>query len=418
MTSTTSTIAPPSVRYHHLDALRAVLMLAGIFVHAGTLGQSKLFDDIQYASGLVRMEGFFAVSGFLGAMLILKYGGSTAVRRRFRSLGVPLIAGLLILNPVTYYLVFEFHNSDASLSAMLAGDATSAAGPQVWHFHLWFLFVLLAYAALGGILVRLAQRVAPFLEPLAKQRRTVVILAAAIAVTAVSVGGRVAFGVVSGPIADGPYYYVLRSIVDYLGFYALGVLLFCSPALMRKFTGVNVPMLLLGALCVFGAARVAGDVGGRLGNALPIAAEEVFAVAFVAAALQIAAWLVPERRPAVSWLSDASYSVYLLHYLTIYVLATVLVKVFAVDTWFMLLIAALTFAVTFAIHQYVISRSTTLRFLLNGKPWRTKPASSGVAVPASCFRPSAIPGRGGVALSLSRARGAGPRPRLPPSTST
>ena len=95
----------PAKRYFHLDALKGVMILWGIPVHASTVGTSVFFDKVAEVSGWVRMEAFFIISGFLSYMLIKRYGAQPIMRRRLTAVGIPLLSVLILLNPLTNYLI-------------------------------------------------------------------------------------------------------------------------------------------------------------------------------------------------------------------------------------------------------------------------------------------------------------------------
>jgi len=116
------------------------MMMWGILVHTGTLGDSAFFDGATWLSGLVRMSAFFIVSGFLSYMLVERYGARTTVIKRILSVGVPFITCLVLLNPVTNYLIYCYHNPSIPLLEYLrTGGTEKAKGPMVWSLHLWFL---------------------------------------------------------------------------------------------------------------------------------------------------------------------------------------------------------------------------------------------------------------------------------------
>jgi peptidoglycan/LPS O-acetylase OafA/YrhL len=170
----------PPPRYHGLDALRAVMMLLGVLLHAcqyylsTTLMRgfdfrdhrtSPVCDVIFLGIHTYRMQVFFVMAGFFAALLCARRGIKGLWSNRWKRVGLPLILGWPILfAPV--------------LSAFLFGCAKNAgypAWPTVWNWwrtgeipwiedwrpiyslfligplHLWFLYALLWFYAAATV---------------------------------------------------------------------------------------------------------------------------------------------------------------------------------------------------------------------------------------------------------------------------
>lgn len=100
-------------RYHFLDGLRGVAMLLGLVLHAAisfvgfeawpavdVKSDPDLFNPILDAIHGFRMPLFFLVSGFFTAMMFRKRGLRGLVKQRRLRIGVPLVAGVLIVAPL------------------------------------------------------------------------------------------------------------------------------------------------------------------------------------------------------------------------------------------------------------------------------------------------------------------------------
>ncbi|WP_163550441.1 glucans biosynthesis protein MdoC [Candidatus Frankia nodulisporulans] len=382
------TTAPPAgdVHYHHLDALRGMFMLVGVFVHVSTLGHDRVFRGIAYASGLFRMQGFYLISGFLSAMLIGKYGAARTVRRRVAAVGAPLLSTLVLFNPATLWLTYNFHNDpNVSFPGFLRGQTIPhPQGELHWTLHLWFLIVLLVYVLCTPAVVVILSRVVPtaaFRQATAGRLRTMTTIVMAMLVfTIVLRGGRRA--VIEPVLGTGTVGELARFTLEFLPYYCLGALLYLDRTRLLAHFQRPAPVL----LAVSGLALLAGDRGwvAQLGTGTGLVlTDTVFSIALVATMFAVGAWLVPGPHPAARYLADASYTVYLFHFFFIYVLATL----FGFDTslhWpTMLLLALLTIAVTLAIHQFLILRSAFLRKMFNGKFPARAGGSGRAAAPAA-----------------------------------
>ena len=126
---------PADSRRHDLDALRAVAMLLGIFLHASLAyvpGIPWPVQDTQPAPWLgllflaihgFRMPLFFLVSGFFTAMLWQRRGPWAMLAQRYKRVFVPLLVGFCTLLPF-----FDWVSKHAP-GAAAAGAPTVPAGP-------------------------------------------------------------------------------------------------------------------------------------------------------------------------------------------------------------------------------------------------------------------------------------------------
>ncbi|CAO5235698.1 glucans biosynthesis protein MdoC [Frankia sp. AgKG'84/4] len=358
------------VHYHHLDALRGMFMLIGVFVHASTLGHDTFFHGIAYASSLFRMEGFFLISGFLSVMLVQKYGAGKAVRRRLAAVGTPLVCTFLLLNPVTLWMTYNFHNNpDISFLDFIRGRTIPHPEGELHPMlHLWFLGVLLVYALCTPAIVTLMSRLvatSAFARATeGRLRMMTAIISGVVAITIVLHGARRA--VVEPVLGASTAGDLVKFTLEFLPFFTLGVLLYLDRSRLLPLYQRPAPVL----LAVSGAALLAahkGWVPGLASGTGLVLSETVVSIALTATLFAIGAKLVPGPRASVRYLADASYTVYLFHFFWIYIFATLL-RLHPTLHWpQMLLVTMLTIAMTLAIHHFLIMRSAFLRKIFNGK---------------------------------------------------
>jgi glucan biosynthesis protein C len=359
-------------RFFHLDALRACLMFWGILVHTSTVAPSKFFRGCAEVSGLVRMEAFFIISGFLAYMLLQKYGGAKTVKKRLVAIGVPFVAALVLLNPVTNYLVFQYHNHSLPFADYLAGKGTEGGeGPMNWHLHLWFLVALFVYSLLAPFLGR---AVDAFLKGSGHNaRRTHFLgdefkfLAICVAVAVACLASRVGFELVK-PLLPAEARYVVRSVGNFLPFYTLGMVLFASTGLRAVFSKVHWIQVVLSCGLLFAVHHYAGPNPGRFAEVSILAVQSYVALSLSSLLFWLAEKLVTRESPTVRFLSDSAYSVYLFHFLAIYLFAFLFRDAVPQVNGLLTLIAAATFGTLICLHAFVIRRVPVLAFLFNGKP--------------------------------------------------
>lgn len=155
-------VRPAREREHHWDAIRALLMLLGIPYHValayqGGEGQTWIVNAHQGMAGLgaiaefihlFRMPAFFIIAGYFAALLLVRRTPGQWLAGRARRLGIPLLAALMLLNPIVNYA--------CELSNFAPGDAwrswlnNSAKSAGYWIRHLWFLIVLLYFCAIAA----------------------------------------------------------------------------------------------------------------------------------------------------------------------------------------------------------------------------------------------------------------------------
>lgn len=361
---------PASPRFFHLDALRAALMFWGILVHTSTLDPDNgVFRSFAIVSGLVRMEAFFVISGFLAYMLLKKYGAKVTVKKRLLAIGIPFVTALVLLNPLTNHLIYNYHNSPISFADYLAGKGTDGAdGPMNWHLHLWFLLALFIYSLLAPAAERLVDKGLAAVK-VSIRPPGLAFLAMSAGVMGGCLAARVGFELVKDALPVSSHY-VVRSIGNFLPFYVLGMLLFAAPRLRDVFSDLRWIQLVISCSLLFEATRRFGPDPGRLEEVVILCLQGYVAMTLSSLLFWVAGKWVRGESELARRLSDSAYSVYLFHFLSIYVFAHLL-RGFVPGSMLLLgLVAVLTFVTTLFLHRCLIHRVPVLALLFNGKPLR------------------------------------------------
>jgi glucan biosynthesis protein C len=354
----------PATRNEGLDAWRALLMAAGIFVHGSTLlAPDALLLFVQTVSHLFRVGTFDALAGYLAAVAIGRHGGVPWLMRRLRQVGVPLLFGLVWICPLIPVLI------------ALGPVERPLPLPFEWH-HLWFLAGLLAYSPLAVALDAADRRwnLAPRLcerygheKPRARLFLLMVVVTAA---TCQEVGAVVLRVVVSPDWAERLSNAPL--IPGYAPLFAFGFVMARCERLRRRlvtdcrFATAVLALLVLGEL----GWGWSGWASAALGHGL----RATFS-ALVSAAAPLLVFILVLRSSllirtlplAVRRIADASYTIYLVHFPIIVAVNAQLARV----AWSPLTKYAI--AVTLAawlgyrFHTHVVKRSTVAAFLFNGR---------------------------------------------------
>jgi len=173
-------------RIHSLDAMRAILMLLGVYFHLSlayvTFGDgsegwvkdpnstSPFFDFIFAALHYFRMHGFFMIAGFFGSLLYHKRGSKKMMSNRFKRILLPLfvmIAPIKML--IAYFRNFSFQRNEGfSILESLSRGFSIFELPDRWELlpsdtaHLWFLNYLFFMSLFAYLLKLLVNKYARF----------------------------------------------------------------------------------------------------------------------------------------------------------------------------------------------------------------------------------------------------------------
>jgi len=173
----TPAVAPSAaVRYYGLDALRAIMMLLGLVLHAVvsymhvSIGDVWPFRDPSTHGAwtrlllfihVFRMPIFYVMAGFFAALLLERRGTVSMVRNRTTRILVPFVIGWIILVPLVGW-GFDFANAAKGATLAKAWNTVSAA-PLLKEYidstiHLWFLYYLTMFYAVSLVLDALVRR--------------------------------------------------------------------------------------------------------------------------------------------------------------------------------------------------------------------------------------------------------------------
>lgn len=165
-------------RYHALDALRGMMMLGGVLLHAccaySTLpdvwwlkdrDQSAALDALILFIHHFRLPVFFVMSGFFAAMLMEKRGWQGFLENRTARLMLPMLLGMVLLSPILRAgralggLIGDGQELWTGMSSWLVREWSNRHLDQA---HFWFLetlfWICVLAAPLSGTLNRLRGR--------------------------------------------------------------------------------------------------------------------------------------------------------------------------------------------------------------------------------------------------------------------
>ncbi|WP_367871474.1 acyltransferase family protein [Luteolibacter sp. Populi] len=283
-------------RYVYLDAMKGLMILWGIPVHACVVSHSKFFKLVSDISNCVRMEAFFMISGFLTYMLVKRYGAGTIMRKRTVAVGLPLLSVVALLNPFTNWLILKYKGGAAVPG--LKDFFTGQIPPELyhaditwgWHLHIWFLVVLLTLASMSGPIMTAIDRALAWSRPrLARLPDEVLLFLVALVAIGCVVAARIGYEAAVKPYTHESFHYLLRMVGYYFGFFALGMAMYASPRVLGIFTRchwiqlfVSCGLLWAARLWKSGFAEGSHSIAKKMAELVNLAAEAYLAVIAVA----------------------------------------------------------------------------------------------------------------------------------------
>lgn len=358
-----------------LDNWRALLMLAGIFLHATTVQDvdRPLFVLIEKTSSNFRMGTFFAVAGLLSLLALRKRGPEAWLARRSFQIGVPMLFGLCVLAPLMSTFSC-WHRLGVALPGL----------PEFGWWHFWFLVDLLAFAPLTFWLYRVDQMHGLFagIDKWVEVRRpsvTLILLAMGATATAgVLLLGQIAAE--AGPLAE-PIW-AAHQVVAYAPLYAFGVLLAGSPVLFHRVIERTGPAFTVLAL-VFGiclASRLLPGGGAGLYDR-PSSLLNIVTACLCPPAVTVlilrSALAMRETPPLFRRIADASFTIYMVHF-PIILLLDLMIDPLRLDPYLAYaLVVGLSGWLSYLVHREFVQRSAFAAMLLNGiNPAKPRPVAA------------------------------------------
>jgi glucan biosynthesis protein C len=300
-------------RVHAFDALRAGAMMMIVPVHVCSLmavngHPGAVLTAIGWVLHLFRLPLFFAMSGFFLILVCERRGLRATLRRRALRIGVPLAVGLAVLVPLLLIL-----SSTTGISVSAVGPAESPFG--LAPSYLWFLWYLLIMDTCALLLLRFSPRA------LLAARNAVgagVGSPAGIAILAIPTSMLLLGQGEWMPVAPGGTLLIDPALFAYYGFFfVLGMALFSMPSRLEAMAGQSrqwgLAALASGsiALALF-SLHNSGNPGPGI-HVIALVALGVATLTALNALLALATRHLNAERPAIRYVADSSYWVYLSH---------------------------------------------------------------------------------------------------------
>lgn len=145
-------------RYHALDAVRALALLAGIVLHAtmpflpglreigwpvSDTSTSSSMGILYFVIHIFRMTLFFVIAGFFASVLHQRLGTKGLFVNRLKRIGLPMIAAFMFIMPLSI-IPFIWAARQLGIQGPPKMEfPVPVIGPMIPLGHLWFLYLLL-----------------------------------------------------------------------------------------------------------------------------------------------------------------------------------------------------------------------------------------------------------------------------------
>ena len=356
-------------RLHYLDALRAFALALVIPWHAANFFAIRGQGGVPLAGWIwftheFRMPFFFLLAGFFGAAIIARRGSARWLHGRLRRIGIPLAVGVLALAPMSGVLA-SWGNEPRTDNNTAIGGLTHPHPEYLWF--LWYLLIAIAiWVGLRAVIGRWAGRASIHdrLHRLAASGWALPLLALPCALALWSTGN---WGVYI-PNSFAP---PAGLLAYYTVFFAFGWLLGGRTSSLESLGRHPYRRLAAGvavALPAFWLFIHSGDAGIATDSALRLGALYLGALCgwlMLDALIGLFRLYLDGHRPAVQYMADGSYWLYLSHMLFLAPIQLLMLGLFIPGAAQFAIAVTATFALTLVTYQLFV-RYTAIGRILHG----------------------------------------------------
>ena len=392
--------ALPGIRYHYMDNLRAIAMLAGVFFHAALAysplmsqvwlsadpQNSQAIDIVSWFMHLFRMPLFFLIAGFFACYLVEKRGILGLLKNRAIRILMPFVVFLPVvwvtLGAGVGWALANVENPSPLLGVFAyMANMPDAPPPPVTTTHLWFLYNLFMFYVVYVVLEKTGVLASKWAAMLASPKFLVFVLPFLIAPALAS-----QWAPHPAPEKFTPQ---LWSFSFYGFFFLVGAQFFRRKELIDELRPWA-PWLTATSLILYGVFYYYLPSSLSLQEAMALLQgaeidarqaglgllEAIIAVHMTLVCLVAGQRFMDRASPAVRYIADSSYWVYIVHLPLVFFIQYLLLDTnwnlwveFAISSFGTLGIGLISYA--------LLVRYTPIGWLLNGKRGRQKKTQVG-----------------------------------------
>jgi len=357
-----------SERIYYLDGLRSFLILLVVLVHSSQVYNpsqgwniysehgSFLVNFIVEFFGLLRMPTFFMVAGYFAVISLKRATGLNFLLKRVQRLLIPLLTVTFTLNLLQAYLLVHFGWKEYTIDTYFSHG--------YWVSHLWFLINLIIYTILSYIFIRYFKtKTKIFLLNISHYLEMSSIYKILFILPLLNIGLLIIFKFT-------PEYTLglkFNQIIVYIPYYLFGILLAVNRSLLYKFSNISMMVGSIVVVLSYILMRYFESLNGIEYKIFYYYFKAVGIWFFASFSFTIFKNFLNKKTKILYKISDASYTIYLVHHVTVIIIGLILIKL---DLDFIIGLPILFLTVVFIsyfFHRKFVLNYSVLQFLLNGK---------------------------------------------------
>jgi glucan biosynthesis protein C len=357
-------------RIYFLDAMRSILMTLGIVLHSANvfsdspwaiqnIQTSEFFSSLVLFIHQFRMPAFFIVSGFFCHMTLSKYGHRQFMNVRIPRILIPLVITAISINSIQNGLLVEYQEASLGLLTIdywLQGK---------WVSHLWFLNCLIYYFLFAAILYsyfpRILYKLGYFVSSFVTHSKGLYLFILPV------------FSLlllkISYLVPQPPYDIYDLSIAEsikYSIFFLFGILVNFRRDLLWELMRPSI-VKITGVLIFLVVFLLIPTESSGIFYLFNLYVKALIPWVLCSLCFWIFHKYFNKRSTFFSYLSEASYTIYLFHHLFVILYGIILINLdLNLFLKFIILVIA-TFSTTVFIHNQLIIKLPIFRYLFNGK---------------------------------------------------
>jgi glucan biosynthesis protein C len=378
-------------RIYSLDSLRAILMVLGIVLHStltyladrpgafrDPMGGHIFNNYIKDFIHIFRMQHFYVIAGFFGAMLFYDRGTLQIIKNRFSRIVLPFALFLLLLYPFIRlahsYSKLRFSGSNTAFASALDYFSSPLSLLPTSTWHLWFLYYLIlctAFSIFLGVVFKkipsFSNRISNIFNWIMQQTNFRVFILSGITL--------MLYSLIKPEAPDEDVFSFIPNLsgfIFYLFFYLAGWVLFKSKHLLNTMMRLDWLCFALGLVVFSVHFNMKDSINDILPLKLIIKSITTWLFIFGITGLFIRYGSTYSKR--MRYISDSSYWVYLLHLpLTILIPGLIADWPLHANLKLLVVVTSTTF-ICFVTYHYLVRGSFIGQFL-NGRKYSIKKSS-------------------------------------------
>lgn len=353
-------------RIYYLDSMRGVLILLVVVMHGAQVynpahtwliysENSSLIGGYIVNATSFRMPAFFIIAGYFTVVSFRHSHTDGFLFHRIKRLLIPLIVVALTLNSLQAYLL----NSTGWKSYTLIPYLQEGQ----WIQHLWFLINLIAYTIISFLIVKSCKAsVKKVMIKVVKVMTAFPMYVILFLLPLVSIILLAGFKLIPTFILG----VNIAQILWYTPFFLFGVLLMLNKDMLIRFSNIS-PVLSIIVIISAHSMHLYFQDSDILVYKIINKYFEVLGIWFSSSLIFYIFKKFANKRSTFFYnLSDASYTIYVVHHILVIAMGLLLIKINTYPTLGMLILIVSASLLSYSVHRLIVLKISIFQLLLNG----------------------------------------------------